>query len=513
MKKIFFFLLVCCIFCTGQTITILHTNDHHGHLESFRVAGQHNVGGMAARMSLIESIRFEVAQKGGSILLLDCGDINTGEPVSDMLMGKPDIELMNLMGYQAMALGNHEFDLTLENLLQQASLANFPYLATNVVYKETKKPIFPGSKIFEVQGIKIGVFALSHPETGYISTHGKDERIEFIDPALVLPNIIKELREKVDFIIALTHLDHGTIVELVKQFPGIDLVLAGHNHLFMMEPMQIGNSWLVEAGEYGISMGRWDIEFKDKKAVHMNYRLLGINLDKPLEESGKIVCMNMEEKFADHPVACKVLNKYLKETEKLLAEPLGEIKEDIYKNSKLEPFKSSPLGNLLCDAIKEQCNVDIVLQNMGGVRSDLLSGTATYKTVLTILPFTNSMYIYELTGKEILEIFKHMASGSVQPGGYLEIAGLYVRLKEDTVETIQYNNKPLEMDKKYRVAINSFMATGGDGYYMFPTYKGIDTGFILSSILKQHIVNHSPITANRELRIDWKDNKQEFKKE
>lgn len=151
-RKRIILLIVCLLFSilSAQNlekakieITILHTNDHHGSLMPFDLLDQKQVGGMAARMTLIKEIQKEAAQKKGHVLILDCGDINTGNPTSDMLQAEPDVLLMNKMGYHAMAVGNHEFDLKLEALLSQQKKSTFPLPVCQCCISKNRAADFP----------------------------------------------------------------------------------------------------------------------------------------------------------------------------------------------------------------------------------------------------------------------------------------------------------------------------------------------------------------------------------
>lgn len=490
-----------------QCITILHTNDHHGQLDPFDKGDYEKIGGITVVASMVQDIRKEVEAKNGSTLLFDCGDVSTGDPVSNHFHAEPDIKVMNFMKYDAMTLGNHEFDLTLENLKKQEQLAEFPYLSANVVYSETNKPIFKTHITLNVQGLNIGVFGIAHPKTPATSTHGGDERIRFITPEEAIPTVLNELKNKnVDYIIGLMHLEPEYTQKLAEQFPAINLILGGHSHTPIMKAIQVGNTWIAEAGSNSMMIGKWDLEFRNKKLEKIDYKLCGVNFTNPYKENGQIVCMPYGKTYKASEEAEKILQPY-KDKMKELLEVLGTATENIIKNDRLEEFKSSPLGNLLCDAMKEECKeykVDIVLQNAGGLRADLQKGEITKKSIATILPFHNTIIIYKMEKSDIENILKHMVSGNVQPGGYLEVTGLKVQLENTSIKSLKLK-KPINKSKIYHVAVNSFTAGGGDGYTMFQNmkpYKELET--TLSEALEKYIKRHKTVSPTKEIRIEWK---------
>ncbi|GAB7261162.1 hypothetical protein DZJ_26600 [Dickeya ananatis] len=160
-------------------ITILHTNDHHGHFWH----NDYGEYGLAAQKTLVDQIRQDVTAEGGSVLLLSGGDINTGVPESDLQDAEPDFRGMNLVGYDAMAVGNHEFDNPLTVLRQQEKWAHFPLLSANIYQKSTSKRLFKPYALFDRQGVKIAVIGLTTDDTAKIGNPEYFHDIEFRKPA------------------------------------------------------------------------------------------------------------------------------------------------------------------------------------------------------------------------------------------------------------------------------------------------------------------------------------------
>lgn len=199
-------------------ITVLHTNDHHGHFWR----NEYGEYGLAAQKTLVDGIRKEVAAEGGSVLLLSGGDINTGVPESDLQDAEPDFRGMNLVGYDAMAIGNHEFDNPLTVLRQQEKWAKFPLLSANIYQKSTGERLFKPWALFKRQDLKIAVIGLTTDDTAKIGNPEYFTDIEFRKPADEAKLVIQELQqtEKPDIIIAATHMGHYDNGEHGSNAPG-----------------------------------------------------------------------------------------------------------------------------------------------------------------------------------------------------------------------------------------------------------------------------------------------------
>lgn len=294
-------------------ITILHTNDHHGRF------WQNDRGeyGLSAQKTLVDSIRQEVAAQGGSLLLLSGGDINTGVPESDLQDAEPDFRGMKLIGYDAMALGNHEFDNPLSVLRQQEKWAGFPLLSANIYQKSTQQRLFKPYALFDKQGVKIAVIGLTTDDTIKLGNPEYFTDIEFRAPAAEAKRVVEQLREqeKPDVIIAATHMghydngQHGSNapgdVEMARSLPAgyLDMIVGGHsqnpvcmaseNHKQVdyvpgtpCAPDRQNGTWIVQAHEWGKYVGRADFQFRNGELKLVHYQLIPVNLKKKVEQAG-----------------------------------------------------------------------------------------------------------------------------------------------------------------------------------------------------------------------------------
>ncbi|EJB8541175.1 bifunctional UDP-sugar hydrolase/5'-nucleotidase UshA [Vibrio parahaemolyticus] len=290
--------------------TVLHTNDNHGRFWE-NSKGEY---GMAARKTLIDSIRAEVESSGGETILLSGGDINTGVPESDMQDAEPDFIGMNLLGYDAMAVGNHEFDNALDVLNKQIQWADFPMLAANIYKKDTDGKVtderyFAPYKVFTINGLKVAVVGLTTKDTAKLVNPSNVADIYFEDPQVEIKKVLKEIEanETVDLVFATTHMGHYQDGNHGSEAPGdvllarsleegqLDAIIGGHSqNPVCMEPGtneyadfkpgdecapdQQNGTYIMQAHEWGKYVGRADFEYYDGKLHLANYALIPVNL-------------------------------------------------------------------------------------------------------------------------------------------------------------------------------------------------------------------------------------------
>ena len=269
-------------------MTLLHTNDHHGRFWKNR----HGEYGLAARKSLIDSIRNEVKAQGGTVLLLSGGDINTGVPESDMLNAEPDFKGMKLIGYDAMAIGNHEFDNSLSVIRQQQEWAQFPFLAANIFYQNSKeRPFLPYIIKTVHEDLKIAIVGFTTEDTTNVANPRNTKNIDIRSPVEVGKNLIPNLKQASDMIIAVTHMghypngNHGSEalgdVTLARQVKGINIIVGGHTQKPLFSPDVQNGTYILQAHEWGKYVGRMDFEFKNGEIKLLSYKLGAVELSRP----------------------------------------------------------------------------------------------------------------------------------------------------------------------------------------------------------------------------------------
>ena len=474
-------------------LTIMHFNDTHAHLDN-----------AAKRVTAVNEIR----STRDNTLLLDAGDVFSGSLYFNEFKGQADLQFMNMMKVDAMTFGNHEFDLgsTPEGhqaLADFVKAAQFPIVSSNV--DVSKDPLFEGlfsTKIAtddiqdghiykgivkEIDGEKVGIFGLTTEETADISSPKQIEFSNYIEEAKIMVNEFEKMG--INKVIAITHIgfdDNPAIdndQELAKAVPQIDVIVGGHSHTKLDEPVKIGNTLIVQAFQYGENLGVLDVSFDDQGVV--------------TKYKGELIKVGERK---DDPEAAKVLAKYSEKIEELKTTPIGaEALEDLTNpRTSDDPNDSvrrneTALGNIITDGMLTKARTldrdgeetIMALQNGGGIRTSIPKGQITIGQVISVLPFTNTLATMHLTGAELKEAFEHSLKEYPQEsGGFLHISGGKVQFDSskpagERVVSIEYYDKnnelqPIEDAKTYKFATNAFTAKGGDGYDMFK--KAYDEG-------------------------------------
>lgn len=505
-------------------ITILHTNDHHGHFWR----SEYGEYGLAAQKTLVDSIRKEVAQEGGSVLLLSGGDINTGVPESDLQDAEPDFRGMNLIGYDAMAVGNHEFDNPLTVLRQQEKWAKFPFLSANIYQKSTGERLFKPWAIFTRQDIKIAVIGLTTDDTAKIGNPEYFTDIEFRKPAEEAKVVIQELNmnEKPDVIIATTHMghydngDHGSNapgdVEMARSLPAgsLAIIVGGHSQdpVCMASenkkqvnyvpgtpcaPDKQNGIWIVQAHEWGKYVGRADFEFRNGEMKMVNYQLIPVNLKKKVTwDNGKSERVLYTPEIAENPQMLSLLTPFQNKGKAQLEVKIGSVNGLLEGDRSKVRFVQTNMGRVILAAQIARTGADFGVMSGGGIRDSIEAGDITYKSVLKVQPFGNIVVYADMSGKEVVDYLTAVAQMKPDSGAYPQFANVSFVAKEGKLTELKIKGEPVDPAKTYRMATLSFNATGGDGYPRIDNKPGyVNTGFIDAEVLKEFIQQNSPLDA------------------
>ncbi|MCL2914257.1 bifunctional UDP-sugar hydrolase/5'-nucleotidase UshA [Shewanella corallii] len=503
--------------------TILHTNDNHGRFWENK-DGEY---GMAARKTLIDSIRDEAAAQGGDTLLLSGGDINTGVPESDMQDAVPDFIGMNLIGYDAMAVGNHEFDNALDVLEMQAGLADFPMLAANIYLKDsdgkvTDERLFDAYRVFEVNGLKIAVIGLTTKDTAHLVNPDNIQSIHFADPQQEITKALAEIeaKEQVDLVFATTHMGHYADGNHGSEAPGdvklarglkqgeLQAIFGGHSqNPVCMEPGtndyaefnpgddctpdQQNGTWIMQAYEWGKYVGRADFEYFNGKLHLASYELIPVNLKVKNEAGDKVL---VGEAITPDPMVKEVLSQYQNKGQELLDEVISHTDGLLNGERNVVRTQQTNLGHLLGTAYRsfDLVNADFAVMNSGGVRASIQAGDVTYRDVLTVQPFGNFVTKATMTGAEVQEYLSVVATKT--GGGYAQLNNISMAVDCDaqSVEISDIAGKGFDPDADYSFAVISFSAAGGDDY---PKIQVMDTQRTDADVLREYFVKHPNIHA------------------
>ena len=434
--------------------------------------------------------------------------MNTGVPESDIQHAEPDFVGMNHIGYHAMALGNHEFDNPLAVLRKQEELALFPFLSANVLERKTGKSAFQTHASFIFNGIKVVVVGLTTEDTRKMVNPENVAELDFL-PAVERAKAIGEtLREEADVMIALTHAGHYPEGENGSNAPGdvaiaqatdaYDLVVGGHSHSKLDSPDVVMGTPIVQAGEWGKWVGRVDLSVKNGEVSLVSHRLYPVNLKKKVEVDGESKRVFIESEIGQDPSLYAILEEYQEKGSEGLSQVVGEVVGNLVGERFIVRSSETNLGNLIAASQAQKVGADLAIMNSGGIRTDIEEGSITYKDILQVQPFGNTVCIVDLNAEELksyLEAALQMSPGS---GAFPQFAGVEITADENLAITrLKVGSEPVEEGRTYRLAVNNFMAAGGDGYPVLtshPTF--VNTGYVDADVLKEFIQNNSPIIAD-----------------
>jgi 2',3'-cyclic-nucleotide 2'-phosphodiesterase (5'-nucleotidase family) len=512
---------------TGDTftLTVLSTNDTHGQPLAYPFSGAVDLGGtnwnspaaggLAARKTYFDQVKATQPDT----LIVDAGDVNTGNVVSNLFEAKPDILGMNLAGYQAMALGNHEFDVSQKSLLARRADAAFPFLSANTYVKATGKRLVDPYTILRLKDLSVAIIGVTTTDTPTAVMPANVADLEFRDPAAEIRALLPEVRAKADFVVVLSHIGLPEDRKLAAQVPGIDLIIGGHSHTYMTAAEVVNGTPIFQAFTGGVFVGRVDVSFVDGKVASVTAAPQPINLAVELKEGQTAVGTVKEIKgkkydfpggyFEADPSVAALLQPFAdqvaKDMDTVIATAAGEFPHAINGLTNYPRRDDTALTNLLVDAMREATslkvgqNVDVFLQNGGGIRAPIPAGPVTKRTITTVLPFDNTIMTAKLTGAQLLDLLTNKAlpvavanwneKYSGPDGSFLQVSGMRytLDLAAKTVSDVTIGGQPVDPAKTYTIATQNFMMTGGDGY----------------TALKAATDVYSTSVFQRDMVIDW----------
>lgn len=463
------------------TLALLHTNDHHG--ATLSKDGNY---GLAERATYFNSVRAE----NENVLILDAGDINTGSALSNMYKAEPDILAYNAMGYDAVTFGNHEFDGTLEKLKNQMAISQFPWLSANITY-ENGEYLGTPYIIKDYEGMRVGILGLTTLRTLTIAS--PDKSLVFEDEITTAQKYVDILKNTMqcDVVIVLGHLgdvleevSQNTSIKLAEAVSGIDIIVDGHAHTKMEEPLVVNGTYIVSANEWGKFVGYGVLTVKDGLLVDFDWKA---------EE------ITTEKYPADSEIA-SIIAPFAAGAEAALKEVVLKTTEEFVFGNKLSRKIELPLGNFVADAqvaylAAHGVDVDFGFTNGGNIRASLPKGDVTRENILTVLPFENYVYVVTLKGSDVVELFNFIGTINQGAGGFAQVSKevSYTITYDATgmngkISNVLVNGSPIDESKTYKIAVNDYLAGGGDGYEALT--KSIDT-FNTSMLMSDIVIEYA----------------------
>ncbi|MGI6394744.1 MAG: bifunctional metallophosphatase/5'-nucleotidase [bacterium] len=479
----------------SRLLTILFTNDSHGMAWAFDEPESPKTGGLAAQKTLVDNIRNDVQLSNGDVIVLSSGNITMGDPRSNVCENLPMIMGMNLIGYDGMLIGSHEFDFGMNIFEKMAKEARFPFISANLFYKNGKQV---GKSYIEkrlVNGIKVAFLGLTTPELEKISNAGVDGLVNVKEPVDIAKKLVKELKEKNDLVIVLSNLGYSdsdisadgypSDSKLAKEVEGIDLIVGGRTKIQMDTPVIINNVPVVQTEGLGKWVGRYDFYIKDGKVVKTDFRLYPINVKKKVAKDGKTEYENVGRNLKENEAMTKMLNDFNCE---FSTQVIGELQKPFCGKRSTVRFSESELGNFIADVMKERTESEIAFINGGSLRQGLNGGIVNEMDIYSVFPFEDTVVVGEILGSDLRNIIYLSAGKNVGTGGFLHFSGISAKRVDGMIGGITINSAPLEENKKYKFAVNSFLAGGGDGFDLLKKIKGLhNTGLSVPAIIIEHV--------------------------
>ena len=495
------------------SLTILHTNDFHARFEPISkydsgCSAEDNAegkcfGGSARLVTAIEAAR---ARSDNSILV-DGGDQFQGSLFYTYYKGKAAAEMMNKMGYDAMTVGNHEFDDGPEVLRGLVDSVNFPIITSNAI--TTNEPLLAGAiqsaVVIERGGEKLGLIGLTPVDTAELASPGPN--VTFIDPIEAVQQQVDRMAANgINKIIVLSHSGYAVEKAVAAGTTGVDVIVGGHSHSLLSNtdenaegpyPTMVGNTAIVSSRSYGKYLGELKVTF---------------------DAEGNIVEAVGEPILLDGTVAEDAATK---ERITEMAAPLEEIRNRVVAQSggllvgdrEVCRVEECSLGNLIADAmlarVKDQ-GIQIGIANSGGIRASIDEGEVTMGEVMTVLPFQNTLATFQTKGQVIIDALENGVSQVEEAKGrFPQVAGLTftwdpkVAPNEGRIVEVLVGGEPIDPDATYGVVTNNFVRNGGDGFSMFTTdaMNVYDFGPDLADVLAEYMAAQGPVMPMLDGRI------------
>jgi 5'-nucleotidase/UDP-sugar diphosphatase len=457
------------------------------------------VGGLPARATLVRQIR----EENKNVLLLDAGDFNTGTAVSNVFHARPDIEGYNYIGYDAVALGNHEFDNPADVLKEQVEGAAFPFLSANV--RRRNGEYFAEPYIIKNFGeFKVAVFGLTTKLTEVIANPAHIQNVVFEDEVEVARRLVPELRKQADVVIALVHMGIFNSLlrgseRLASEVGGIDFIVDGHSHTRLQNPIIVRHmssdheTVIVQAWKWGLLLGRLDLKIENKTVTDFEFETIPINVALAEKESdGAEIRRSVQEPVEEDPKLLALLTPYVEEVKETLSEVVGEAEERFFARD--VRHQETPLGDMVADSMlwfTKSLGVDFAIQNGGGIRSGLPAGPITMRDIHDMLPFDNSVVVLTLEGSHVQALFDFLATISPGQGPFPQVSEGVTFAKNRLTgrcDDVLINGNPIDPNRMYKIATNSYLAAGGDGYRIFSqAAEAYDTGKMQRDVFADYI--------------------------
>ncbi len=480
---------------------IVHTNDVHARIVPAD-------GGMGyAKLATLLNMGRSVTD---NLLVLDAGDVTHGTNLANMFQGETVGVLLDMLGYDAVAPGNHDFNYGKDALIQAADIAeengSLKVLSANIV-DEAGYFVFQPYQLYDFNGFTIAVIGLTTPDTKTMSHPNNTVGLTFLDP--VSAAIVGEAQwavdtaraQGVDYVIVLGHIGLDptgtglTSAKIAEAIDGIDLFVDGHSHTVLPEGKVVNDTLIVSAGEYLKNVGLVQVSVVNDEVVGVYPMLIPASevLDPATSELAKTV--GITEVPAD-PEVQAYIDYMTKQLDKAMSVVIANIPMRLDGERADVRTKATNLSKMITAAMTEASGADFSITNGGGIRASINAGNVTVGDVNNVLPFTNYLTVCEIKGSDVYAALEHGYRLLPETNGAFSQTDLQVVYSKfspagSRIKRVLLNGKMIDKDATYKVATNDFMAAGGDGYTMFGNI--IQEGKQLNEVLIGYLAKNYPV--------------------
>jgi 5'-nucleotidase/UDP-sugar diphosphatase len=336
---------------------------------------------------------------------------------------------------------------------------------------------------------------------------GNPEYIGELDiqvPSEVAKELVPELAAANDVVVAVTHMGHYRFaqnggnapgdVALARSVDGLDVIVGGHSQNPLFAPDVQNNTLIVQAYEWGKYVGRLDLQVRNGEVSMVNYELIPVNLKKKVEINGETVRVFVDKEIAADETLKAMLEPYQNQGQEQLSQVIGATDGVFIGERSQVRTSETNLGNLVALAQMTRVQADVAIMNSGGIRADLPAGDITYKDVLIVQPFANMVTYVDLTGAELMDYLQAAANQASGSGAFAQFVGVELTLNGTTLSAAKVHGEPVQAGQIYRLTVNAYMASGGDGYPRLSDHPNfVNSGFVDAEVLKDFITNNSPL--------------------
>ena len=445
------------------TIRIAHTNDRHSHMDN---------------VDQTSTVIKEIKKQFPDALVLDAGDLLSGTPWYTYFGGEPEMKTIKTMKYDAITIGNHDLDNGIVKFLEAAKYSETPVVVSNLTVDGKDSDKIQPYIIKDVNGKKVAIIGLTVNPGKY----GDDMGIKWEDPVKTCARLLPELKQKADAVVLLSHLGDKMDAEIAGEFPQIDVIIGGHSHTSIYSPEKVthpdmSKNYVTQAGGNGEFVGLVKLTKSNNTVVSANGSLIKITPN-----------------IAEDPEIKQLLKPYEDKLNPIINRVVGTTNVSLSRSNNGKG--DSAMGNFVTDVIREKAAshlnkpVDIALFNSTGIRSGLPKGDITVGMINEVMPFDNTICVGELSSKQVEDMLAITARYGGSP-----ISGVTYKIENQKSKDIKINGQPIDPDKKYTVATNSFLFEGGSGFTMFKASSDrVDTGLSVRESLSEYFEKHKNLT-------------------